>query len=55
MRILLTGALGQIGSELTVKLRSIHNNVIITDIRDNVNRENTSLIPSEVLSLYIKL
>ncbi|MCD6396308.1 MAG: NAD-dependent epimerase/dehydratase family protein [Spirochaetaceae bacterium] len=41
MKILLTGALGQIGSELTVKLRSIYstNNVIITDIRDDLNRE----------------
>ncbi len=41
MKILLTGALGQIGSELTLKLRSIYNanNVIITDIRDDLNRE----------------
>ncbi|MFN7250335.1 MAG: L-threonine 3-dehydrogenase [Anaerobacillus sp.] len=36
-KILLTGALGQIGSELTVKLRDIYGatNVIATDIRDN--------------------
>lgn len=36
-KILLTGALGQIGSELTAKLRSIYgaNHVIATDIRDN--------------------
>lgn len=35
-RILITGALGQIGSELTTKLRSIYgeDNVIATDIRD---------------------
>ena len=36
-RILITGALGQIGSELTLKLRSIYGaaNVIATDIRKN--------------------
>ncbi|MGG5254196.1 L-threonine 3-dehydrogenase [Neobacillus sp. SM06] len=36
-RILITGALGQIGSELTLKLRGIygHANVIATDIRKN--------------------
>lgn len=36
-KILLTGALGQIGSELTMKLRDIYGdtNVIATDIRDN--------------------
>ncbi len=41
MKILLTGALGQIGSELTVTLRSQYgvHNVIATDIRDDVNRE----------------
>lgn len=41
MKILLTGALGQIGSELLVTLRSQYgvNNVIATDIRDDVNRE----------------
>lgn len=39
-RILLTGALGQIGSELTMELRGRygHENVIATDIRDDVNR-----------------
>ena len=41
MKIFLTGALGQIGSELTQKLRSIYgcDNVIISDIRDDVNRD----------------
>lgn len=36
-RILITGALGQIGSELTVKLRDIYGeaNIIATDIRKN--------------------
>lgn len=36
-RILITGALGQIGSELTLKLRDIYgtNNVIATDIKKN--------------------
>ena len=41
MKILLTGALGQIGSELTVLLRSTYgtDNVIITDIRNSGNPE----------------
>ncbi|WP_369425951.1 NAD-dependent epimerase/dehydratase family protein [Cytobacillus pseudoceanisediminis] len=36
-RIMITGALGQIGSELTLKLREIYgtDNVIATDIRKN--------------------
>lgn len=36
-RILITGALGQIGSELTVKLRNLYgtNHVVATDIRKN--------------------
>ena len=36
-RILITGALGQIGSELTLKLREIYgsDNVIATDLRKN--------------------
>lgn len=36
-KILLTGALGQIGSELTLKMRDIYgqSNIIATDIRDN--------------------
>lgn len=40
-RILVTGALGQIGSELSMELRARYGgeNVIATDIRDNVNRE----------------
>ncbi len=40
-KILLTGALGQIGSELTLALRDRYgrDNVIATDIRDDVNRE----------------
>src|SRR6056297_3604231 len=40
-RILITGALGQIGSELTLALRDRYgrDNVIATDIRDDVNRE----------------
>ncbi len=45
MKIFLTGALGQIGSELTQKLRSIYgnDNVVISDIRDDIN---TDLIES---------
>ena len=41
MKILLTGALGQIGSELAVKLRSIYKNdeVVVTDVRDDVNMD----------------
>ncbi|MFW6208769.1 MAG: NAD-dependent epimerase/dehydratase family protein, partial [Spirochaetota bacterium] len=40
-RILLTGALGQIGSELTMELRTRYgrDKVIATDIRQDVNRE----------------
>lgn len=40
-RILITGALGQIGSELTVKLRDIYgeDNVIATDIRPSEGQE----------------
>ncbi|WP_071459711.1 L-threonine 3-dehydrogenase [Bacillus massilinigeriensis] len=36
-RIMITGALGQIGSELTIKLRDIYgaDNVLATDIREN--------------------
>lgn len=36
-KILITGALGQIGSELTTRMREIYgtNNVVATDIRDN--------------------
>ena len=41
MKIFLTGALGQIGSELTIKLRSIYgnDNVVISDVRDDVNTD----------------
>jgi len=40
-KILVTGALGQIGSELTILLRQRYgrDNVLATDIRDDVNRE----------------
>ncbi|MFP4483561.1 MAG: L-threonine 3-dehydrogenase [Spirochaetaceae bacterium] len=40
MKVLVTGALGQLGSELAVALRKRYgtNNVILTDIRDNINR-----------------
>ena len=36
-RIMITGALGQIGSELTEKLRGLYgaDNVLATDIRDS--------------------
>jgi len=39
MKILLTGALGQIGSELAVKLRNLYgnDNIVLTDLRDDVN------------------
>ncbi|TFG60434.1 MAG: NAD-dependent epimerase/dehydratase family protein [Spirochaetales bacterium] len=40
-RILITGALGQLGSEITTSLRRRYgtDNVVITDIRDNTGRE----------------
>lgn len=40
-RIVLTGALGQLGSEIATALRKLYgaNNVICTDIRDDINRE----------------
>ena len=40
MKVLVTGALGQLGSELAVALRRRYgtNNVILTDIRDDINR-----------------
>ncbi|MDR7001691.1 L-threonine 3-dehydrogenase [Neobacillus niacini] len=51
-RILITGALGQIGSELTTRLREIYgvDNVIATDIRksDNLNFESG---PFEILDV----
>lgn len=51
-KILLTGALGQIGSELTTKLRSIYGatNIIATDIRDNGHEEIHSG-PFEILDV----
>lgn len=49
--ILLTGALGQIGSELTEALRSRYgtDNVVATDIRDDVNRDLIESGPFYVL------
>ena len=40
-KILLTGALGQLGSEITTELRKRYgsDNVVATDIRDDVNRD----------------
>lgn len=40
-RILIIGALGQLGSEIAVRLRQLYgdSNVVLTDIRDDVNRE----------------
>lgn len=39
--ILVTGALGQLGSEISTRLRQLygHEHVVLTDIRDDVNRE----------------
>ncbi|MBT2692442.1 L-threonine 3-dehydrogenase [Bacillus sp. ISL-55] len=51
-KILITGALGQIGSELTVKLRDIYgqDNVIATDIR-KTDSEAASNGPFEILDV----
>ncbi len=51
-RILITGALGQIGSELTLKLREIYgtDNVIATDIKKN-DSETALSGPFEVLDV----
>ena len=51
-RILITGALGQIGSELTMKLRETYGaaNVIATDIKKN-NSEAAQSGPFEVLDV----
>jgi nucleoside-diphosphate-sugar epimerase len=51
-RILITGALGQIGSELTLKLRDIYgtNNVIATDIKKN-DSEAAQSGPFEVVDV----
>ncbi|MDZ7794270.1 MAG: L-threonine 3-dehydrogenase [Spirochaetia bacterium] len=50
-QILVTGALGQIGSELTVLLRQRYgrDNVLATDIRDDVNLEVIENGPFEIL------
>ncbi|MEH7417440.1 L-threonine 3-dehydrogenase [Neobacillus drentensis] len=51
-RILITGALGQIGSELTLKLREIYgaDNVIATDIKKNTS-ETAQSGPFELLDV----
>ncbi|PLR95237.1 L-threonine 3-dehydrogenase [Bacillus sp. T33-2] len=51
-RILITGALGQIGSELTVKLRHLYGseNVLATDIRSN-DSEAAQSGPFEILDV----
>lgn len=51
-KIFITGALGQIGSELTIKLRDIYgeNNVIATDIRKN-DSEAAQSGPFEVVDV----
>ncbi|AGK53866.1 L-threonine 3-dehydrogenase [Bacillus sp. 1NLA3E] len=51
-KILITGALGQIGSELTGKLRGIYgtDNVIATDIR-KIDNEMTQAGPFEILDV----
>jgi nucleoside-diphosphate-sugar epimerase len=51
MNILITGALGQLGSELAVALRRRYgtDNVILSDIRDNINRQLIEEGPFEVL------
>lgn len=50
-RILITGALGQIGSELTMALRERYgtDNVVASDIRSDVNREVVESGPFHVL------
>lgn len=50
-RILITGALGQLGSELAAGLRNRYgvDNVVLTDIRDNVNVELVREGPFEIL------
>ena len=50
-RILITGALGQLGSELAAALREQYgvDNVVVTDIRDDVNRELVAGGPFEIL------
>lgn len=50
-RILLTGSLGQLGSELALALRSRYgvDRVIVTDVRDDVNRELVESGPFHLL------
>ena len=50
-RILITGALGQLGSELATTLRERHGreSVLVTDIREDVNREIVESGPFELL------
>ncbi|WP_059170639.1 L-threonine 3-dehydrogenase [Bacillus sp. FJAT-27445] len=52
-RILITGALGQIGSELTIKLREVYgnDNVVATDIRMNEENEAATGGPFEILDV----
>lgn len=49
--ILITGALGQLGSEIALRLRQIHGNsyVVLTDIRSDVNRELVESGPFHVV------
>ncbi|NBC30615.1 MAG: NAD-dependent epimerase/dehydratase family protein [Spirochaetes bacterium] len=51
MNILITGALGQLGSELAVALRRRYgtDNVILSDLRDNINRQLVEAGPFELL------
>lgn len=51
-RILITGALGQIGTELTIKLRKMYGEdfVVATDIRKNENVQNG---PFEILDVTV--
>ncbi len=50
-RILLTGSLGQLGSEFAVTLRSIfgRDNVVVTDIRDDINQDVVQSGPFDIL------